>query len=80
MPKPWYSGPWPKIRRLILERDNFECQIKGPHCIGRANQVDHIRPVRNGGMWWEPANLRAACNVCNGPWNRGKTYHPSRDW
>ncbi len=62
---PAYRGPWPRIRRTILERDNHTCQIQSPQCTGTATVVDHIIPVTAGGPWWDPDNLRASCNTCN---------------
>lgn len=64
-PHPVYRGPWPTVRKAILERDNYQCQIRSPKCTGTANVVDHIIPVLKGGAWYDPANLRAACAKCN---------------
>lgn len=60
----------------VLERDGYQCRIKGPKCRGAAAEVDHIVPWRDGGAWFDPANLRAACSWCN-TWraNRQKTQH-----
>ena len=65
MTKTPYTGPWQRIRKQILERDNHTCQINAPGCTTHATQVDHITPVSQGGQWWEPTNLRAACAKCN---------------
>ena len=65
MAKPQYSGPWQRIRRTILERDQHTCQIRGEGCTTTATQVDHITPVAHGGAWWDPHNLRASCATCN---------------
>lgn len=62
---PAYRGPWPRIRKQILERDNHTCQIKNKRCTGTATHVDHIIPITQGGPWWDPDNLRAACSTCN---------------
>lgn len=62
---PAYRGPWPRIRKQILQRDNYLCQIRGPRCTSTATHVDHIIPVTQGGPWWEPDNLRASCKNCN---------------
>jgi hypothetical protein len=77
MAKPQYSGPWQRIRRTILERDNQLCQINGPGCTTTATQVDHIRPVHNGGAWYDPNNLRAACATCN---NKRADNRPTEQW
>src|SRR6188508_2272908 len=57
-----YTGE--KRRLAILRRDNHECQIRGPGCLGVADTVDHIHPKAWGGGE-NPENLRAACKVCN---------------
>lgn len=60
-----YDAQWRAIRLTILERDNWTCQIRGPRCKTRANQVDHIIPLTEGGTRLDPINLRAACTPCN---------------
>ena len=86
-----YHGPWPRIRRSILDRDGHRCQIQGPRCKGDATHVDHIVPWSEGGAWYEPDNLRAACETCNSGrvsarlsalanLNRQKPTKPSREW
>lgn len=52
---------WHQIRQRILRRDNYKCQINGPHCAGQATEVDHI--VR--GTNHEETNLQAACRPCH---------------
>lgn len=65
MPKPQYSGEWPKVRRLVLERDGGTCIVRGPRCTGVATEVDHIVPLALGGDRLDPDNLRASCKSCN---------------
>ena len=65
MPKTPYSGPWARIRKQILARDNHTCQINGEGCTTLATQVDHITPIVAGGAWYDPNNLRASCATCN---------------
>jgi 5-methylcytosine-specific restriction endonuclease McrA len=55
---------WRRSRLTILERDHYECQIRGPKCSGVATEVDHIIPHMYGGDSG-PDNLRAACKPCN---------------
>jgi 5-methylcytosine-specific restriction endonuclease McrA len=57
-----YTGE--KRRLKVLRRDNWECQIQGPGCLGTATTVDHIHPKAWGGTEDE-SNLRAACKPCN---------------
>ncbi len=58
-------GRWAKVRVHILERDGYDCQIRLPGCTTHATQVDHITRIDDGGMIYEPMNLRAACSKCN---------------
>jgi 5-methylcytosine-specific restriction endonuclease McrA len=62
-PRHW-SYHQEKLLKPILVRDNFECQIRGPMCLGLATTVDHIHPKAWGGRA-TPDNLRAACKPCN---------------
>ncbi len=56
---------WHRLRLLILDRDRNQCQIRGPRCKQTATEVDHILPPVEGGSFWDPTNLRAACKPCN---------------
>ena len=78
--KPWYGGPWKKIRLEILQRDDYRCQIKRPGCTGIADEVDHITPVSLGGAWYDHDNLRASCARCNNMRNIKRKAIPSRLW
>lgn len=67
----------PKMKQLVLERDNYTCQICG---ISRgfldsfipglgdflSLHIDHINPVDNGGTGKEEDNLQVLCWRCNG--------------
>lgn len=76
-----YGAAWRRVRKLVLERDGYLCQIKGRHCTIDATCVDHIVPWRAGGAFYDPANLRASCDWCNNArvW-REKKSRPSREW
>jgi 5-methylcytosine-specific restriction enzyme A len=60
-----YGGSWPVIRKKVLERDGYKCQLRyADICVGRASQVDHIvQPEAGGGS--DLANLRAVCVRCH---------------
>ena len=60
-----YGGSWPVIRKKVLERDGYQCQLRyADICVGRATQVDHIvQPEAGGGS--DLANLRAVCVRCH---------------
>lgn len=69
------------VRALVLERDGHRCQIRGPECLGVADTVDHIVPRALGGPLYDPANLRAACHVCNASRRLVRfRARSSRDW
>lgn len=55
-----------ELRELIMQRDNFTCQICGKHMPDEVGlQIDHIVPVSKGGKTI-PSNLRVLCSKCNG--------------
>ena len=56
---------WRKTRAAILDRDGHTCQLTLPGCTTTATQVDHIIRLSDGGMKYEPVNLRADCKHCN---------------
>ncbi len=61
-----YNDPaWRRVRKLVLERDEHTCQLRGRGCTGVATTVDHIVPLAAGGARLDPANLQAACSWCN---------------
>lgn len=61
-----YDHQWRRLRLLVLERDNYRCQMRGEGCTGTATQVDHVVPLDRGGSRLDPTNLQAACAHCNG--------------
>jgi 5-methylcytosine-specific restriction protein A len=80
-----YDYAWRRVRLTILRRDGYLCQIRGPRCTGEATEVDHIVPIIVGGARLDPANLRAACQACNGDRRfqdrrSEPVARPSRQW
>jgi 5-methylcytosine-specific restriction endonuclease McrA len=63
---PRYStAAWQKLRKAVLARDGHVCQIQGPRCRGYATSVHHLIPSSQASeLFWEPANLVAACGAC----------------
>lgn len=64
---PRYQSPaWQRTRKFILARDPL-CKI-AVVCKRRfgypapSTEVDHVIPVRDGGDFWDPANLQGACH------------------
>lgn len=88
---PYGSPAWRAVRPVVLQRDGHRCQLQLPGCTGRATHVDHIIPWSEGGAWFDPTNLRAACEHCNtrrgaarihsmAKLNRQAAQAPSREW
>ncbi|MGK2950138.1 MAG: HNH endonuclease [Acidimicrobiales bacterium] len=65
MSTPYAHPDWKPTRLRILERDAHRCQINLAKCRIKATAVDHIVDWRDGGSWFDPDNLRAACVSCN---------------
>jgi 5-methylcytosine-specific restriction endonuclease McrA len=60
------TAAWQKLRRAVLARDGYVCQIQGPRCRGYATSVHHLVPSSQAPeLFWEPSNLAAACGRCN---------------
>ena len=61
----WRTTPlpknWPTLRRAVLERDGWVCQIQGPNCAGHSNEVDHVGANDDHSL----ENLRAVCTPCH---------------
>ena len=55
---------WAVIRKQVLLRDAYTCQLKLDHCTLVATTVDHIIPRKYEGSD-ELQNLQAACSNCN---------------
>jgi 5-methylcytosine-specific restriction protein A len=59
------TAAWKRIRLVVLERDGYTCQIRGPYCTTHATQVDHIINTASGGAELDPTNLQSTCPPCN---------------
>lgn len=57
-----HEHKWRALRLLVLERDHYQCQIRGPHCTHTATQVDHLL---GKGVSEKTTHLRASCMACN---------------
>ena len=56
------SRAWKAIRRKVFERDGWRCRQCGK--AGRL-EVDHIKPVSEGGSKFDMENLRTLCRGCH---------------
>lgn len=56
------------MKRLVIERDGGFCLLALPGCSGEAQTTDHRANRGSGGstVLDDPANLIAACTLCNG--------------
>lgn len=64
--KTFYSSPeWLKVKRRQLLEEPFcrECLKKGIYT--KATMVDHIKPIKQGGDWYDPSNLQSLCWSCH---------------
>lgn len=56
----------PSLRKKIMIRDNYTCQICGKYMPDEVGlHIDHIMPIARGGKTIE-SNLRVLCSKCNG--------------
>ena len=56
----------PSLRKQIMIRDNYTCQICGKYMGDEVGlQIDHIIPIAKGGKTVH-SNLRVLCSKCNG--------------
>lgn len=58
------TAHWKQQRAKALQRDNHQCQIRGPRCTVSATQVDHIKSVHLGGTD-DLSNLASVCKPCH---------------
>ena len=56
---------WKVMRRGVLRRDGYICQLRMKGCTGRATQADHTLRPEEGGAFFDQANLKASCKSCN---------------
>lgn len=54
----------PKLRMEVMTRDNFRCVLCGCGADVQVLELDHIKPVMDGGKN-TPENLRVLCYDCN---------------
>ena len=67
------SDYWRSLRKFVLIRDNYLCQIclsKGKYVT--ATEVDHIVPLKEGGTN-ELNNLQSLCKSCHSRKTRHET-------
>jgi CRISPR/Cas system Type II protein with McrA/HNH and RuvC-like nuclease domain len=82
------KGIGPKLRRDVMQRDNYTCKECGASpktSKGVFLEIDHVIPVSKGGGN-EIANLQTLCDVCNAgkgnqlPENANTDYESDDPW
>ena len=53
---------WQQIRKAVMARDHYQCQLCG--CVGIEHEVDHVVPLEQGGSN-DMGNLRLTCVECH---------------
>lgn len=63
----YHSTEWQAVRRQVLERDHYLCQVcKRARRITPATTVHHIIPVRvDYSKRLDPSNLETICKACH---------------
>jgi len=64
------SIQWQQTRRRVFKRDKFRCRKCGK--AGRL-EADHIKPVTQGGEFWDPENIQSLCRTCHIEKTAGET-------
>lgn len=60
-----YGSAWQRLRRVVMERDHYLCQVcLAVERISAAQAVDHIVPKAMGGTD-DLDNLQAICDPCH---------------
>lgn len=60
-----YTKQWDKVSKAYREKHPLceECEERGR--VTAAVMVHHIKPVSEGGEWFDESNLRALCASCH---------------
>ena len=61
-PKWMRTTRWQRVRKFVLQRDNYECQLQLDGCVSKATHAHHTigRHTR-----FDPKYLVASCEHCN---------------
>ena len=59
------TAAWKRLRRAVLQRDRYTCQLRYDGCTRHATQVDHKVNTARGGAPLDPNNCSAVCAQCN---------------
>jgi 5-methylcytosine-specific restriction protein A len=61
-----YGADWQRVRRRILDRDQWTCYLCQKILVGTDATVDHVIPLSiDPSRRLDEDNLRACCRSCN---------------
>ena len=60
-----YTWQWQKYRAAYLQREPLCRSCKAVGRFVAARELDHIKPVSQGGSFWDPANHQPLCKPCH---------------
>ena len=63
----WYkTARWERLRKAVLVRDLYTCQMAGCGRVGGPMVCDHKQPHRGDpALFWDERNLQALCKPCH---------------
>ena len=65
---------WNRLRRRMFDEVGWRCRECGK--AGRL-ELDHIKPVHQGGSWWDEGNLQVLCRGCHFEKTAAENSRPS---
>jgi 5-methylcytosine-specific restriction endonuclease McrA len=75
---------WRAVRLQVLQRDDYQCQLRYNVCIGHASEVDHIDDIATnaGDRAITPPidRLRAACHPCHQERTQQQARNSRNQW
>ena len=60
-----YGAMWRKCRAMQLAREPVCRLCHADGVLASATEVDHIKPLTNGGAHYDHANLQSLCHPCH---------------
>ena len=68
-----YASPrWKRLRRLHLTHHPLCVACLATNRTTPATDVDHVKPIRQGGNPYDAANLQSLCHACHASKTRGE--------
>ena len=68
---------WRNVRKLILQGSPLCAECKARDVVKLGSVIDHIKPVRLGGDFWDLENLQTLCESCHNS-KSAKERHATR--